>query len=82
VEGLSAAADRQTSRFVAGSTRALATLDHLGESVTSLEEAEQSRDSYLAALHQIAKLNLHGTVSLKLGLIAAAWPLPDKLRGA
>ena len=64
----SPAADRLTSRFVAGSTLErevavcrqlnaggyLATLDHLGESVTSLEEAEQSRDAYLAALDQIA----------------------------
>ena len=76
----SPAADRLTSRFVAGSTLErevavcqklnadgyLATLDHLGESVTSLEEAEQSRDAYLAALDQIAKLNLHATVSVKL----------------
>ena len=76
----SPAADRLTSRFVAGSTLErevavcrqlnaggyLATLDHLGESVTSLEEAEQSRDAYLAALDQIAKLKLEATVSVKL----------------
>jgi proline dehydrogenase len=76
----SPAADRLTSRFVAGSTLErevavcrqlnaggyLATLDHLGESVTSLEEAEQSRDAYLAALDQIAKLQLAATVSVKL----------------
>jgi proline dehydrogenase len=76
----SPAADRLTSRFVAGSTierevavcqklnadRYLATLDHLGESVTSLEEAQQSRDAYLAALEQIAKLKLQATVSVKL----------------
>ncbi len=76
----SPAADRLTSRFVAGSTLErevavcqklnadgyLATLDHLGESVTSLEEAQQSRDAYLAALDQIAKLHLHATVSVKL----------------
>src|ERR1700722_18538556 len=76
----SPAADRLTSRFVAGSTLErevavcsqlnaggyLATLDHLGESVTSLKEAEQSRDAYLAALDQIAKLNLAATVSVKL----------------
>ena len=73
-------ADRLTSRFVAGSTleRELAvcqklntdgyltTLDHLGESVTSLQEAEQSRDAYLTALEQIARLNLQATVSVKL----------------
>lgn len=76
----SPAAERLTSRFVAGSTLQhevavceklnstgyLATLDHLGESVTSLEEAEQSREAYLAALDQIAKLNLQATVSVKL----------------
>lgn len=76
----SPAAERLTSRFVAGSTLErevavcqklnadgyLASLDHLGESVASLEEAEQSRDAYLAALDQIAKLNLRGTVSVKL----------------
>ena len=72
--------ERLTSRFVAGSTIErevavcqklnadgyLATLDHLGESVTSLEEAQQSREAYLAALEQIAKLNLEATVSVKL----------------
>jgi proline dehydrogenase len=76
----SPAADRLTSRFIAGSTIErevavcqrlnadgyLATLDHLGESVTSLEEAEQSREAYLAALDRIAKLNLGATVSVKL----------------
>ncbi len=73
-------ADRLTSRFVAGSTLEreltvcrklnadgyLATLDHLGESVGSLEEANQSRDAYLTALDQIARLNLQATVSIKL----------------
>ncbi len=76
----SPAADRLTSRFIAGSTIErevvvcqklnadgyLATLDHLGESVTSLEEAEQSRQAYLTALDRIAKLNLDATVSVKL----------------
>ncbi len=73
-------ADRVTSRFVAGSTLEreiavcqklnadgyLATLDHLGESVTSLEEANRSRDAYLTALAEIARLNLEATVSVKL----------------
>jgi proline dehydrogenase len=73
-------ADRMTSRFVAGSTLEreiivcqklnadgyLATLDHLGESVTSLAEAQQSRDAYLMALDQIARLNLKATISVKL----------------
>jgi proline dehydrogenase len=73
-------ADRVTSRFVAGSTLErelvvcqklnadgyLTTLDHLGESVTSLAETERSRDAYLTALDQIAGLNLQATVSVKL----------------
>ncbi len=44
----------------------LASLDHLGESVSSLAEAERSRDAYLAALDQIAALALKATVSVKL----------------
>lgn len=73
-------ADRFTSRFVAGATLErelevcqklnaggyLTTLDHLGESVTSLEEAERSRDAYLTALQYIAQRNLQTTVSVKL----------------
>jgi proline dehydrogenase len=69
---------RLTRRFVAGETLddALAvcehlqrekiwtTLDHLGENVTSLEEAEQSRDAYLAAMMRLDRLP--ATVSLKL----------------
>ena len=76
----SPAADRITSRFVAGSTLerelavcskleaegTLATLDHLGESVTSLEEAAAARDDYLAALERICALALPATVSVKL----------------
>jgi proline dehydrogenase len=76
----SPAAGRLTSRFVAGSTIErevavcqklnadgyLATLDHLGESVTSLSEAAQLREAYLTALDGIAKLNLEATVSVKL----------------
>lgn len=76
----SPAADRLTSRFVAGHTLDreitvcqrlnqdgyLASLDHLGESVTSLQEAENSRDAYLAALDRIAALKLGATVSVKL----------------
>lgn len=69
-----------TRRFVAGETldsaltvlehlqreRISATLDHLGENVTSLEEAAASRDSYLEALARIAERKLPATVSLKL----------------
>ena len=76
----SPAAERLTARFVAGATLDhevavcqrlnatgyLATLDHLGESVRSLAEAEQSREAYLAALDRIAQLELGATVSVKL----------------
>lgn len=69
-----------TSRFVAGRTledgiRVLSqlngegiwgTLDCLGENVTSVDEAAQSRDSYLAALAAIAEAKLPATVSIKL----------------
>lgn len=41
-------------------------LDHLGENVTSLEEAARSRDFYLAALDQIAARQLPSTISVKL----------------
>jgi proline dehydrogenase len=71
---------RLTSRFVAGRTlgdgirvledlsaqRTWGTLDFLGENVNSLEEAGQSRDSYLAAPCAIEKVNLPATVSIKL----------------
>lgn len=76
----SRAAERVTSRFIAGHTLErevevcrrlnaegiLASLDHLGESVKSLGEAERSRDAYLEALGQIAALGLKATVSVKL----------------
>ncbi|HYL36932.1 MAG TPA: proline dehydrogenase family protein [Bryobacteraceae bacterium] len=76
----SPAADRLTSRFIAGHTLErevavcqrlnregiLASLDHLGESVRSLEEAENSRDAYCSALDRIGELNLQATVSIKL----------------
>lgn len=76
----SPSAERLTSRFIAGRTlerelavcrrlnaeKILASLDHLGESVASLQEAEQSRDAYLTALDQIAALGLEATVSIKL----------------
>jgi proline dehydrogenase len=73
-------ARRLTSRFVAGQTLEeglavcarlnrdgiLATLDHLGENVTSAEEAAASRAAYLAALDAIAQRGLRATVSIKL----------------
>ncbi|MDQ2777614.1 MAG: proline dehydrogenase family protein [Acidobacteriota bacterium] len=69
-----------TSRFIAGCTLAeevrvvkklaaenlSATLDFLGENVTSLEEAERSRDAYAAALQEIEKQGLPATLSIKL----------------
>jgi proline dehydrogenase len=69
-----------TRRFVAGETLEeelavcarlqsegmLSSLDHLGENVTSLDEAAASRDFYLAALDQIAARGLTSTISVKL----------------
>jgi proline dehydrogenase len=71
---------RLTSRFVAGRTlgegigvlqklaneRILATLDCLGESVSSLKDAAASLDSYIAALAEIEAGKLPATVSIKL----------------
>jgi len=72
-------ARKLTSRFVAGETLdeelrvsaelqgqgMMTALDHLGENVTSLEEAQQSATAYLDALEQIAARGLPATVSLK-----------------
>jgi proline dehydrogenase len=76
----SSASRKMTARFVAGRTlsdgidvlkslatdKMLGSLDYLGENVTNLEEAVQSRDSYLAALNHIQREQLPATVSLKL----------------
>jgi proline dehydrogenase len=76
----SASARKLTQRFVAGDTledglavcsklrseNLLSSLDHLGENVTSLDDAAKSRDAYLAALDRIAALGLPSTISLKL----------------
>jgi proline dehydrogenase len=76
----SAAARRLASRFVAGDTLAdglevgrlinregiALTLDHLGENVTTLAEAEASRDVYLRTLGEIAENHIDGNVSIKL----------------
>lgn len=76
----SSIADRITRRFVAGRTleqellvcqrlnaeNITATLDHLGENVQSLAEAEASTDTYLKALDRIAEMGLQATVSIKL----------------
>lgn len=69
-----------TARFVAGQTLEdalgvcarlqrdgiLITLDRLGESVTSLEEAAASRDGYLEVLNRINGLGFEASVSIKL----------------
>jgi proline dehydrogenase len=76
----SSLARRFAARFVAGSDldQALAvsrglnaegitvTLDHLGESVSSLEEAAAARDVYLRTLSAIHDSGVQGNVSLKL----------------
>lgn len=73
-------AQRLSSRFVAGETLDDAllvgrrinsegislTLDHLGESVTSLEEAAKARDVYLRTLAAIHENTICGNVSVKL----------------
>lgn len=73
-------AQRLATRFVAGETldQALAvsrklngegisiTLDHLGESVSTLEEAAAARDVYLRTLAAIHESGISGNVSLKL----------------
>jgi proline dehydrogenase len=72
-------ARKLTRRFIAGETLEdalkvsaelqaqgiLTALDHLGENVTSLDEANQSAQAYLLALDQIALRGLPATVSLK-----------------
>ena len=76
----SALAQRLSSRFVAGETLHDAlqtarrvnsegitiTLDHLGESVTSLDEAAEARNVYLDTLSAIHESRICGNVSLKL----------------
>src|SRR5260370_25755376 len=73
-------AQRLATRFVAGRTLDEAlevcsrinaegitvTLDHLGESVTTLEEAAAARDVYLRTLSAIHESGIQGNVSLKL----------------
>lgn len=76
----SESARKVTRRFVAGETLQeeldvcaalkqeglFSSLDHLGENVNSLKEAEASRDAYLDALDRIAARGLDSTISLKL----------------
>jgi proline dehydrogenase len=49
-----------------GSEGIAITLDHLGESVASLEEAAEARDVYLDALAALHDAGIEGNVSLKL----------------
>src|SRR5437016_5244813 len=76
----SPAARRFASRFIAGQTleqaldvcrqlkgeRIDATLDRLGESVTTLEEAAAARDVYLRTLDAMHQAGIEGNVSIKL----------------
>lgn len=76
----SALAQRLAARFVAGDSFAdgleagrrinregiAVTFDRLGESVTSLAEAEASRDEYLRVLDEISDHQLDANVSIKL----------------
>jgi len=76
----SAPARRLSTRFVAGETLEQAldvarqlnsegisvTLDHLGESVSNLDEASDARDVYLRTLDAIHHHAIQGNVSLKL----------------
>src|SRR5579883_2687897 len=69
-----------TQRFVAGASLAeaievceklnqqgiLVTLDHLGESVSTLDDAAAARDSYVEALAEIERRGLPSSVSVKL----------------
>ncbi len=47
-------------------TGALVTLDHLGEHVTSADEADAAAQKYVAALEEIAQRALKSTISVKL----------------
>jgi proline dehydrogenase len=73
-------AARLTERFIAGLTLndalgvcerleregILVSLDRLGESVTSLDEAEGSRDSYLGILQRVNECGFDASISIKL----------------
>ena len=76
----SSLSQKLTRRFVAGMTldeelevckklyaeHVLSTLDHLGENVSTIEEACNSVEGYMASLDRIAELKLPLTVSIKL----------------
>jgi proline dehydrogenase len=71
---------RMARRFVAGETLEeaiaaarqcneagmMASLDYLGENVSTISDAQQSRDAYLEVFERIAQEKLHANVSCKL----------------
>lgn len=73
-------ADRLTSRFIAGHSiereieaierlkreNMLASVDYLGENVTSVGEAAKTRDTYIGILERVSALNVGATISVKL----------------
>jgi proline dehydrogenase len=73
-------AQRAARQFVAGETLAqaveavralqsngmVATLDHLGENVATLDQARAARDEYLEVLREIVRQKLRSTISVKL----------------
>src|SRR3990172_4363790 len=73
-------AQRAARQFIAGETLEqavevvrrlqakgmLATLDHLGENVSTLEQARAARDEYLEVLNEIVRQKLPATISVKL----------------
>jgi len=73
-------AGRFTKRFIAGlrledalrvagklkAENTLTTLDHLGENVTALSEASETRETYLDAQKRLAMLDIGATISIKL----------------
>ncbi len=85
-----------TNRFVAGlelddavrvakqlqSARIVATLDRLGENVTTLAEATEAKNAYLSALSQIAQNSIEASVSVKLTALGLDISEPDCLQNA
>ncbi|MBI4481194.1 MAG: proline dehydrogenase family protein [Acidobacteria bacterium] len=79
-------AQRAARQFIAGETLAeaveavrtlqaqgtLATLDHLGENVTTLEQATAARNEYLEILREIVRQKLPATISVKLSQLGLA----------
>ena len=73
-------ADRLTSRFIAGHSidreievierlnreKIYASVDYLGENVTSREEAVKTSDTYIGILERVAALQVGATISIKL----------------